>query len=540
MVQPECITNYKRLGHLNTAKWQFRRVGSCLRLPIIGMDTETDSNGNLLLLADSDGDYLDQTDALSIARFLHQTKYQNSWNFFYNLTFDAEVILKTLGDILFEYEKKRKLSFKIGDYHFNYIPTKKLSVAKGKHSAVFYDIAQYYASSLVNAYQENIAKLPESYLQMKGKRDSFTKTYYNTRPRQVREYCIQDCIYTKQLSEHWINLFNSAFGFYPRKWLSSGYLGEKVLINNKVNIPKFIETPFEIQDMAWSSYYGGRFEILKRGYIGEGYLYDINSCYPFAFSKIPDITKGKWKNDLEILPDAHLGFFKIRCDIPFEQFIPPFAFRGTSKVIFPTGSFITYTTLAELKNANPDHYKILESFQFVDDKPEYPFEDFVNVIYKKRLELKEKGDPLQLPLKVILNAIYGKTSQRVGRNIGNLFNPVIASTITGTGRAMLYDFVTKNNIEKQTVSFATDSVITQKRLDINSDRLGDFKFEKSGYDVYVLQNGIYRFNGKWKQRGLGKLGARTIEQIDTEERDGQLYMKFKVLRVSRLRSSIIE
>jgi hypothetical protein len=150
-----------------------------------------------------------------------------------------------------------------------------------------------------------------------------------------------------------------------------------------------------------------------------------------------------------------------------------------------------------------------------------------------------ENNPLQLPVKVIINAIYGKTAQRVGRNIGNLFNPVIASTITGMGRAMLYDFIRKNNIENQTVSFATDSVITQKRLEINSNHLGAFKFEKSGNDVYVLQNGIYRFNGKWKQRGLGKLGAREIEHLDTEERDGQLYMKFKVLRVARLRSSII-
>lgn len=54
---------------------------------------------------------------------------------------------------------------------------------------------------------------------------------------------------------------------------------------------------------------------------------------------------------------------------------------------------------------------------------------------------------------------------------------------------------------------------------------------------FFLQNGFYRFNKKWKQRGLGKLGTKEIENIDTFEKNGKLYYKYKVLRNSRLRSS---
>jgi len=57
--------------------------------------------------------------------------------------------------------------------------------------------------------------------------------------------------------------------------------------------------------------------------------------------------------------------------------------------------------------------------------------------------------------------------------------------------------------------------------------------------VYVLQNGIYRFNGKWKKRGIGNLGNRQIEHLDTVEKDGNLYQVMKVLRVNRLRTSIL-
>ena len=117
------------------------------------------------------------------------------------------------------------------------------------------------------------------------------------------------------------------------------------------------------------------------------------------------------------------------------------------------------------------------------------------------MELKRNDDPLQLPLKVILNSNYGKTAQRVGNKIGNLFCPVIASTITGMTRAMLYDFISRHKIEDNVVSFATDSVISTKKINVNSEKLGGFKLEKSAYDVYVLQNGIYRFDKQWKREG---------------------------------------
>jgi hypothetical protein len=57
--------------------------------------------------------------------------------------------------------------------------------------------------------------------------------------------------------------------------------------------------------------------------------------------------------------------------------------------------------------------------------------------------------------------------------------------------------------------------------------------------VYVLQNGIYRFNGIWKKRGIGNLGNYKIEHLDTIENNGQLYQVMKVLKVNRLRTAIL-
>jgi len=92
-------------------------------------------------------------------------------------------------------------------------------------------------------------------------------------------------------------------------------------------------------------------------------------------------------------------------------------------------------------------------------------------------------------------------------------------------------------IENEIVSFTTDNIT--RKLDVNSNILGGFKYENSGNDMYVLQNGIYRFNGKWKKGGIGNLGNTQIEHLDTIEKNGQLYQVMKVLRVNRLRTAIL-
>ncbi len=48
----------------------------------------------------------------------------------------------------------------------------------------------------------------------------------------------------------------------------------------------------------------------------------------------------------------------------------------------------------------------------------------------------------------------------------------------------------ENNIERDVVFFAIDSVCTTKKLEYNSDKLGEFSFDNTANDVYVLQKWI--------------------------------------------------
>ena len=542
------ITKVKTLKNLNTNIIQNRDKGDSHLRSIYGIDTET-YKGNIFLIADSDGDFIDTftKDGITIdtvIKFLTRQKFETTWNFFYNLDYDATVILKLLGkEILSTYTSRKGFRFKYNQYSFYYIPKKTLRISKGKHSWAFFDIAQFYNfMPLQKAYETNIKKLPESYLKMKGKRAEFTPRFYKRCRKQVRQYCIDDCIFTKELSENWIKLCGDAFGFYCKRYLSSGYLAEKVLINYGVQVPYFKDLPYDLQEFAYNSYFGGRFEMIQRGFIGEAYLYVINSAYPYALTKVPDITKGSWRFGIrQIHENAILGFFKIHVKYDTCEYLPALPFMRKTlageSLIFPSGEFVTFATLEELKQVDPKNYKILESWQYFDDNPTYPFKEFVETFYRKRQELKSQNNPQEKAVKIVLNALYGKMGGRKPK-MSNLFNPVIFAFITGHTRAQLFKFVKDNNLEKDVVAFATDSVCCTKKLDIDSKELGSLSFDKYGKDVLYVQNGFYRFDSKWAQRGLGNLKNKEIEHVETIERDGRLYFKYVVKRTRKLASSI--
>jgi len=427
-------SNAKTLNGIRVRK-QNRNLNS-VRIPrkIVGIDTETD-NGNIFLISDDKGNFLDLENITfeKIANWL--LSYEGCWLFCWNLQYDADCIVKLLPEeILRRYKWKKELRFQYKKFKIHYIDKKKLTISKGKHSISLYDIMQYYdEKKLVTAYRINIKKdLDSEYLQTKEKRNEFTKHYYSRHKKLIRRYCTIDCKLTRELAEHWIDTFFKVFLFYSANWISSGYLAEKVLINNGVYIPLFNEAPFEVQELSRNSFYGGRFELISRGFIGKCHIYDINSAYPYSLTKIPDITKGRWFSGNKIHHEAELGFFFIEASIDDSVRICPFPFRKKNGTIcYPCGKFRTFVTLQELQMVVGDpkiQYKILDSHQFIPNKNcTYPFNEFIQTEYYKRQELQNKKDPLQQAIKVVLNSIYGKTAQRTNCSTSIFFslsNPI--------------------------------------------------------------------------------------------------------------------
>lgn len=525
---------------------QFRRKATSDRRKIYTLDIEATTNGSMLLLADNEEHYieLDDTALEKVLKFLFHKRYQSSWCFFWNLHYDARIILKM---ILMALSKKELFHFtqrfrcKILGYSIHYIEEKKLSIRKGKHSVTFFDISQFYfQKKLTEAYKKNIGKLPKEYLEMKELRKDFTLDYYKRHKKLIQNYCISDCKFTAELATNWIDMFFKAFGFYPSHWISSGYLAEKILINKGVVLPKFDEIPEQAQEIAWNAYVGGRIELVERGYSKQCFIYDVNSAYPFALTLVPELTKGKWIQSNEIQDDVVIGFFKIRANIPLTKHIAPFPFKVRSKLIYPVGEFITFVTLAELQACEDSSwYKILDSWQYCDSNPYYPYRKPIEEMYIQRQELKNQGNPLEQPFKIILNAIYGKTGQTTDNKMGNIFNPVIVSTITGIARAMLYSCIMNSGIENDVIMMYTDSICSKKKLDLDSKEMGGFSFDFEG-SIYALQSGFYSKNDTWeKSRGIGSIGDESINHKETTiDSKGRIKYSFEKLRVGTLKENL--
>lgn len=301
---------------------------------------------------------------------------------------------------------------------------------------------------------------------------------------------------------------------------------------------------------CFKGFYGGRCETFYRGKIPENkfYLYDINSLYPYMMNIKNYPNTNTLKNGINLEKEG-MTRCKIHCPDMFYPFLP---FRTKEKLLFPTGNFEGWYTNAELRKSIDLGYDIIPIEGYYCESNFNPFNDFINELYSERLRLKNIGSPIELPIKIIMNSLFGKFSQKlyyqeilfadnkknidkiseyckINRNlenagkdiryeidsVGNIddipkiyyikdfdnisypkfINPMIASYITSYARMELYSYFEKIISNNHKVLYCdTDSLITDMELH-TSTKLGDMKKEidiKKGILIkpkfYYLEN----------------------------------------------------
>lgn len=148
----------------------------------------------------------------------------------------------------------------------------------------------------------------------------------------------------------------------------------------------------------------GRWELTREKTI-KGY--DVNSMYPYCMlspfpivtAEDPSFTKFK-------------GMIECTVSVPHSEFVGPLPWRDDGKrLVYPVGVFRGTWTYDEVRYAQSRGTQIIKIHKAVGgDSCERPFDEFINVIYKKR---KESTNPAEREvLKVILNSLYGKLASR--------------------------------------------------------------------------------------------------------------------------------
>ena len=484
--------------------------------PVVGFDTET-LHGRVRLLCASDGRTLTDPTVDDLVRFLSRKEYRSSLNFFYNIRYDFESMVKGMApDQLAALRRRQKVT--AGGFSLTMIPKKMFTVRVQKMSYSFFDLAQYFPGGLDVAAAEHLGE---------RKLEGVDRARLGEEPEYWDEigmdtliaYCRRDAVLTARLGELLQKTWGSATGLYPRKYVSKAGLS-KQYFRRRVAIPSYQRVPYGVKEISLAAYSGGRFECLTKGNIGTATSIDINSAYPYEISRLPDLGKGRWKRVRdEIHPDAALGFYRVEVHVAAEQ-CAPLWFRGQNghRLVYPVGQWVGAYTRRELELLPHAAYTILSGWEFFPDPLRFPFAEEIARLHG----LKEKAVGYERTLwKITMNSLYGcfyekwKKPNDKRLHSGVLFNSVYAAEITAGTRVKVWREAQKYG--RRVASISTDGLLVEGAVHYpEAAPLGEFALKRVA-PVLILRSGIYRVGDEVFRRGIGQQetsGGRVIMTPD--------------------------
>jgi len=491
-----------------------------------GLDTET-LNGYVKLICSDDGDYKFCNSFMDCINFLIRNKFKNKYNWFYNIQFDFESIVKYLdyADLLTLYTEKE---LQYNEYFkIKYIP-KKYFVIQTRNNAnyYFYDMNNFLEGSLNKCGIEMLGEGKMKYRPC-AKRIGIDETYWQQEEKRIIQYCIKDANITKRLADYFWNIIYEKLNFYPKTPMSKGKLSEEYFLH-VCQIPSINRIPEKVLKYAYNTYYGGHFEILKRGYMEHVYSYDIKSAYPAEIANLIDMGKGKWEKVTKINSDCHSGFYL--CSIlAMEPSFSPFMQKVGGNMglnVYPNGRFKQYLTKEEIlffeaHFPNSD-IKIENGYELIPKNEDKPFKSEIERLYAWKE--KETNSDVKKCVKIILNSLYGKFIQVSGNmhQTGKLFNPLYAAKITAGARLKILELALQS--PENIISFSTDSVSSLVPLKVpDHPSLGEFELDFEGEGVFIMSDIYNLWNRKTKKEKSKLRGFSLAQSRDLEEE--KVYLK---------------
>lgn len=436
--------------------------------------------------------------------------------------FNPRLILTNDGKLI-----KDRVFYK--EYELTYIKRKFFSVRRKGESTngiTVYDVSGFFTGfpsrSFVAVLQQLRIDVPPEIEAGKSERQRFDWQHY----QQIKEYNALECAKGVELMQK-IYAMTEPEGLTPRRWYGSSAIGNLAL--RKWKISDYMRRTVEenLSPYFWEAitcaYFGGRIEAFKLGSFENVYSYDIASAYPHAIVDLPATRDNRFVYSADYRKG--FGVWHVRFKFPKSIGIGIFPFRmADGSIKFPLSGEGWYWS-PEVQVALehwPECVEIIEGYRITNEKKKTPFRRLFPKLYKRRQAYKRKGDLKHFVLKIVLNSIYGKFAQKVGR--ADFKNFSWAGYITSHTRARLREAVIGK--EKHIIAFSTDGIysLVPLRLEL-SDELGGWEQErfKSGT---VLMSGVYLMEGKDKvkrgERGYKSLSDwyGILEQLNKRGRKG--------------------
>ena len=396
-------------------------------------------------------------------------------------------------------------------YLIRYFPGKFFQIIRGKRIHTSYDTWSFFGSTFTKELKDFQIECPDIIFQGKEARKDFDKWPL----KKIADYNNEELIALEKLMEK-LRVALQPLEIPMQSWHGPGAIAQGWLRKNKAN--HFIVKPEEeMEEGVNCAYFGGRIDARGYGFVNPVGHYDIVSAYPSAARFLPDLSLLSFSRFSGCPERSSLYLAKIRWEIEDEAPWGVFPWRSKNGTIrYPlSGEGWYWNTEIEAAIANyPWKFKSLdfiEGFQ-AEGRIEYPFRNLIEEAFAYRKELKERGDLSHIAIKLMLNSIYGKFAQTVGKP---RFHCLIwAGLITAHTRGKLLEVVDEN-----TVCVMTDSVWSfSENLNIQiGSNLGEWESQPEK-DMVLAEAGLYSAiapDGKesiW-QRGFNKENPLDIRGI---------------------------
>jgi hypothetical protein len=418
-------------------------------------------------------------------------------------------------------------------YTISGIPRKYLEIRRGERHVKVWDVFAYWQMSFVKAldaspelFAEEQKRLIGIIRSMKAERAHFDVISDD----EIRDYCFSECEFLSMLyrdvlrhCEHMglKTAGNTAHGG-PGALAASFY--------QKINLKQFMPTGDPRYylaglpvDVAVHSYYGGRFETALLGPAGDLIEFDIQSAYPSIAVNLPCLRCGRFRKVSEYEP-GKLGFYFVgsRTSGPWA----PFPFRsdansgrywmnGASKgsIAFVHGGrrwVTSYEVEVARKHFGADAIPVFSGWVFDTGCTHKPFGEVHRIYLQRKIGDPSCRDCLAAPkhfcsrhhapspglskiIKLIINSVYGKLAQSIGRD-RPYQSYIWASWITGGTRAKVLDAALE--LGEDCVSIATDGILVRRdlpeRFRVTDWELGTWERSPKP-DAWLGMPGIYAF-----------------------------------------------
>lgn len=404
-----------------------------------------------------------------------------------------------------------------GRYAIDYVPRQSFTVARlnrgtlkivPNSSRTINEVGGFFQSAYVKAlsdWSETLSldkRVFDKIVAGKERRESFDQL-----DKAEREYCRLECETLAALMEKFRETCMDA-AIVPQKWRGAGWLASALHTKYKTAKPEKegVLRPAALEKMSLDAYYGGRFEVTRIGAIpGPVYEYDINSAYPAAMLHLPCPLHSRWRKGKDI---DQPGVY----DVTFShgtQNICNLPIRRKGHLFWPSSGRGTYYH-SEIQAATRAGTRIERVWDGRHCELRCTCQSFewIQELYRFRRTIGKSTRGY--PIKLGLNALYGKLAQREGA--APFRDRLAAGMITAWTRARLIDAY--RQAPDDCIMLATDGIYMTAPLDLDiGEDLGQWEHKEHPAGMFIVQPGIYWSDtGTPKTRGVPR--ARIVAYRD--------------------------